>query len=269
MTEPLTPLHFQQYLQRIGVQQDVVPVTFQSLCMLQHAHLFNVPFEALDIHCNIPIVLSPGAFYDKIVTRRRGGYCYELNGLFHQLLTHLGFAPVMISARVYNAETDLIGKEFDHLVLIVSLEGHDWMVDVGFGDFALRPLCMNDQVQYDGRNYYRFASKTYEGIEYQSVEKWNTEKEEFVIENLFTTTPRVLLDFEEMNQYQQKDPASHFVQNLICTMPTTEGRISIINSSFKTTFAGQKTETEVKNDQERNDILSRHFGIHIPAAAQV
>ncbi len=271
MTEPLTHLHFQQYLHRIGIDiaQEHIPATFSSLCMLQHAHMHNVPFEALDIHCNTPITLNPQFFYDKVVTRSRGGYCYELNGLFYELLTHLGFSPVMLSARVNNHVTELIGREFDHLTLMVCLDGNDWLVDVGFGDFALRPLCLNEQVQYDGRNYYRFGSKMHDGQMYSTVEKWNMEKEEFVIEILFTTTPRMLSDFEEMNHYQQKDPSSHFVQNLICTIPTGDGRISLVNNRLITTLLGEKNETEVKDEQERDEILSRHFGIKIPVATQL
>ncbi|TDI15991.1 MAG: arylamine N-acetyltransferase, partial [Acidobacteria bacterium] len=88
------------YLKRIGYRGSRQP-TAETLRQLHRAHLLAVPFENLDIPLGHPIVLSLPSFYDKIVRRRRGGFCYELNGLFGWLLEQLGFTVVMLSARVF------------------------------------------------------------------------------------------------------------------------------------------------------------------------
>jgi arylamine N-acetyltransferase len=99
--------------------------------------MLTVPFENLDIPLGHPIVLSLPSFYDKIVRRRRGGFCYELNGLFGWLLEQLGFAVLMLSALVFHGVPP--GPEFDHLVLLIEMEER-LIADVGFGDSFLEPL---------------------------------------------------------------------------------------------------------------------------------
>jgi len=100
----------------------------------------TVPFENLDIHLKRPIVLEDNALFDKIVTRKRGGFCYELNGLFAALLRALGFDVVMLSAGVANPEREF-GPDFDHMALLVTLE-QSWLADVGFGDSFVE-LCQS------------------------------------------------------------------------------------------------------------------------------
>ena len=86
---------------------------------MHRAHLLAVPFENLDIHLGRPISLDQDALFGKIVTRRRGGFCYELNGLFALLLRELGFEVTLLSAGVARADGGF-GPEFDHLTLLVS-----------------------------------------------------------------------------------------------------------------------------------------------------
>ena len=90
-------MNTKQYLERINYLDPVHP-TPEVLTRLQVSHLMNVPFENLDIHNSVKINLAN--LFDKIVTRRRGGFCYELNGLFYELLTEIGFTVKMVSARV-------------------------------------------------------------------------------------------------------------------------------------------------------------------------
>src|SRR5438034_9997175 len=106
----------QVYLQRINYAGPQAP-TVESLRLLQMSHLFDVPFGNLSIHSGEPIVLEDSALFDKIVERRRGGFCYELNGLFTALLRALGFQVEMLSAQVANAE-GVFGPDFDHMVLL-------------------------------------------------------------------------------------------------------------------------------------------------------
>jgi N-hydroxyarylamine O-acetyltransferase len=129
------------YLDRIGYHGSREP-TAETLRQLQRAHLLAVPFDTLDILLGRPIVLSVPSFYDKIVSRRRGGFCYELNGLFGWLLEQLGFTVALLSARVL--ATSEPGPEFDHLVLLIETE-ESLIADVGFGDSFLEPLRLDGQ----------------------------------------------------------------------------------------------------------------------------
>ena len=96
-------------------------LTPETLRRIHRAHMVAVPFENLDIHLGIPIGLSVPAFYEKIVDRRRGGFCYELNGLFAWLLTELGWSVTILSARV--ASPGRLSPEFDHLLLLIDGAG--------------------------------------------------------------------------------------------------------------------------------------------------
>src|SRR5216684_6622599 len=129
-------MNIKLYFERIKFE-GLADTTFEVLSKLQELHLMNVPFENLDIQNNIKIDLDN--LFDKIVTRKRGGFCYELNGLFYQLLKEIGFAVKMVSARVYTDKKNY-SAEFDHMALIVSIEDNHYLVDVGFGAFAFSPL---------------------------------------------------------------------------------------------------------------------------------
>src|SRR6266540_1131840 len=105
-------MDIQAYLCRIHYRGGLAP-TAAILRELHRAHLLTVPFENLDIHLGRPILLDQEALFDKIVTRRRGGFCYELNGLFALLLRELGFDVTLLSAGVAHADGGF-GPEFDH-----------------------------------------------------------------------------------------------------------------------------------------------------------
>src|SRR6266567_8643850 len=129
------------YLDRIGAGRPAKADT-AALRSLHRAHLLTVPFENLSIHLREPISLADGELIDKIVTRRRGGFCYELNGAFALLLGALGFDVGLLSARVFG--DDRLGPPFDHLTLLVHTADRDgrWLADVGFGSRSGDALCL-------------------------------------------------------------------------------------------------------------------------------
>jgi len=139
------------YLQRINYRGSLAP-SAQTLRELQLAHLFAVPFENLSIHSAEPIVLNDDALFEKIVLRRRGGFCYELNGLFAALLRQLGFEVTMLSAGVNNSE-GVFGPDFDHMTLLVvpSEDSEErWLADwLDRLDPAARQLAHRDQASAD------------------------------------------------------------------------------------------------------------------------
>src|ERR1041384_4114649 len=141
------------YLDRINYRGPL-NTDAETLRQLHIAHLRNVPFENLSIHAHEPIVLNDESLFKKIVTRRRGGFCYELNGLFAALLRALGFQVTMLSAEVANTDATF-SAPFDHMTLLVTLDER-WLVDVGFGDSFIEPLRLDEHgPQIQGDRAYR------------------------------------------------------------------------------------------------------------------
>ncbi len=146
-------MDFGAYLQRIGLTGDGIAADLNTLRSLQRSHLVTVPFENLDIHWKRPILLDTHKFFEKIVTKNRGGFCYELNGLFNELLRYLGFNTRLISARVFNGKEH--GPEFDHAAILVDLPEGTYLADVGFGEFAAEPLrFVTDEEQPDANGIF-------------------------------------------------------------------------------------------------------------------
>jgi len=246
------------YLKRI-YYDGVIYTDLPTLHSLQQHHVFGIPFETLDIHNHIPIILQLDSLYQKVVLDRRGGYCYELNTLFHRLLAISGFKVHMVAGRLLHGHG--YGREFEHMALIVELEGKKWLVDVGYGDFSLRPLAVEPgAIQSDGRTFYQIVDKIYvDGKEYLGVAKWNDSKQTFKIEYIFTLTPRNLHEFAEMNHFHQTSRESHFARSLICSLPTPEGRISIINNKLIRTSNGNKQVKQIVDEDHRDKILEKYF----------
>lgn len=250
-----------RYLKRI-LFTGKLNTTLTTLQQLQHHHLFSVPFEDLDIFYGIPVALNTDAFYKKIVLNNRGGYCYELNGLFYLLLKKAGFHVNMISARFVHANGKL-SPEFDHMALLVVIDNTNWLVDVGFGDFSLVPLQIKTGLtQKDGRNTYLISDYTTPNDEkYFSVGRWQEAKKAFIPQYIFSLQSYRLEDFAAMNRYQQTSPHSHFVKNLMCSLPTDKGRTSIINNRLIETTGHKKKPTNITSEAFKEELLKEYFAI--------
>jgi N-hydroxyarylamine O-acetyltransferase len=248
-------LNIKAYLERINYHGSLAP-TAETLRALQVAHLLAVPFENLSIHANQPIVLEDEALFTKIVERRRGGFCYEANGLFAALLRALGFDAVMLSAGVANAEGEF-GPDFDHMTLLVTLEQR-WLVDVGFGDSFLEPLLLDERSeQRQGTRAYRILPGNSHLILMQ-----RDDGDEWQAQYRFTLQPHTFADYEEMCRYHQTSPQSHFTRARICSRATGEGRVTLSEMRFITTAqSGERQERTLTSQEEYASILREHFGI--------
>ena len=242
------------YLERINYHGPLTPSS-ETLRQLQVAHLMTVPFENLSIHSREAIVLNDSALYQKIVLGRRGGFCYELNGLFAALLRELGFNVTMLSAAVCNSEGEW-GPEFDHMTLLVELEDK-WLADVGFGDSFVEPLRFEVGLeQAQGSRTYRIDE---DGGRYVLLQK--IDNGEWRQQYRFTLEPHVYPDYEEMCLYQQTSPASHFTKGRICSLLTSEGRLTISGNRLITTRGKAREERELKSNEEIDATLRERFGI--------
>ena len=243
-----------QYLQRIGITDAPAPSP-EALAQLQEAHLKNIPFENLDIHSHVNIDFINS--YEKIIISRRGGFCYELNYLFYQLLRELGFKVRIISARVFDKAKGY-GEEYDHMAIIAMFGENEYLVDVGFGEFAMHPLLIRTDTEIeDPRGIFRINNLE-DG--YLVVEKKN-EQGDFVPEYKFTIMARQPDEFTGMCRYHQTSPESHFTQKRVCSIATEGGRITLTDDRLKITSPEDIREYEIKTEKEFDEMLWKYFKI--------
>ena len=258
-------MNVESYLERIDYHGPLAP-TAATLRELQVAHLLTVPFENLSIHYGQPIVLEDEALFTKIVERKRGGFCYECNGLFAALLRRLGFDVALLSVEVANADGGF-SKPFDHMALVVKLEQR-WLVDVGFGDSFLEPLLLDETIeQLEGERAYRIAPEgSYFILSRRDNDEWKPQYR-------FTLQPYQYEDFLGMCRYHQTSAQSHFTQGRICSRATANGgRITLSAAAgtgpddtllITTTRNGDRHEQVLQSNEEYTDALRKHFGVVI------
>ncbi len=242
------------YLERINYKGSLLP-TFETLRDLQLSHLLSVPFENLSIHANEPILLQDKSLFEKIVLRRRGGFCYELNGLFATLLRQLGFRVTLLSAGVAK-KNGAFGPDFDHMTLMVLLEDR-WLVDVGFGDSFRQPLWMDRRdAQAQGERSYQISD---DGN--YLILRENDGDGDWKAQYRFTLRPHELADYAEMCHYHQTSPESIFTQRRICSKAKPDGRVTLSDMRLIETAGSERRERVMINEKEYAEMLEREFGI--------
>ncbi|MGH2613995.1 MAG: arylamine N-acetyltransferase family protein [Thermomicrobiales bacterium] len=235
------------YLERIDFQEPATP-SAAMLRSLSLAHLLTVPFENLDIHLGRPIVLDERRLFDKIVHQRRGGFCYELNGLFAALLRELGFGVTRLAAQ-YPRPDGRPAPEMDHLVLLVRAVDSDapLLVDVGAGDDSLsdplRALSTAEQPQPGTGLSVRLVA---EGDEFRVHRRepgasWEPRYR-------FSWRARALAEFEPGCHFHQTSPESEFPRKRICTLLTSSGRVTLSERRLITTVDSVRTEEELPDE---------------------
>lgn len=245
-----------EYLKRIRIEKKDLAATLETLKLLQKQHLLQIPFENLDIHWHCPIILDTRKFYEKIIEAKRGGFCYELNGLFNELLKEIGFQTKIISAKVAQRDGDF-GAEYDHLAILTKIDDAEYLVDVGFGDFTAEPLRFELNVEQTDDNGV-FLIRKFDDEYFEVVKK---DSENWQSEYIFKDLARNLSEFTEMCNFHQTSPESHFTRGKLCSIMTENGRKTLTDKKFIETKNGEKNEIEVSLDEEFNQILEREFGI--------
>jgi N-hydroxyarylamine O-acetyltransferase len=250
------------YLDRISYSGSTAP-NLEVLKALHMAHLLRVPFENLDIALGTKISLNAEHVLDKIINAARGGFCYELNYAFSQLLSALGFDLSLLAARVFNGKN--FGPAFDHLLLLVRVDGQDWIADVGFGDCFRTPLLLGAV----GEPELGVAYKTVVG-EYQTYllmqKKGN---QEWQAQYQFSLQAYEIVDFETMCEYQQSSPDSHFTQKSVCSIATEDGRTSVSNGNLILTQHGERCEQRIQSAQGLREVFALHFQMTLAADVNI
>jgi N-hydroxyarylamine O-acetyltransferase len=247
-----------QYLDRIEYSQPVNP-DVQTLRGLQRAHLQHVPFENLDIGLKRPIRLEVEALWDKIVLRGRGGFCYELNGLFARLLQEIGFDVTYLNARVYNRQGEL-GIAFDHLALMIRVpgQGGHWLADVGFGDSFNEPLDLKGpEIQEQDLRAYRVERMQNGYAIWQRNYDGSWERHYF----FDLQSHKFPEEYLSACNYHQTSPLSSFTRGSIISRATQEGRVSLEDGWLILTRNGLRTERAVTSRDQYQALLGQYFGI--------
>jgi N-hydroxyarylamine O-acetyltransferase len=250
---PLAPGRVDAYLARIDHPQ-VRDADAATLASLQDAHVRSVPFENLDIHLGVPLTLDIGGLFAKVVERRRGGFCFELNGLFHALLISLGYEAWLVEARQLE-EDGTLGPRFDHARILTVLDGETLLVDVGNGASPRGPIRLVEDEQVIGGQHYRVRRLGERLISDRLTDgAWQPGW-------VFDTEPRELSDFTERCHYHQHAPESHFTQKPLCSIVTEHGQVTLSDRTLIVTEDGERSESTV-DDPLRE--LEHRFGVTIP-----
>lgn len=241
------------YLQRVALNAPPDP-TLAGACALHRAHLLHIPFESLDIHLGVEITLDADRLRDKLVDRRRGGFCYEHNLLFAEALAAVGFHVDLLSARV--AGSDGYGPPFDHMVLRAELDGREHLLDVGFGEGFRFPLPI------DGEWHGQTPSAPYRVVAAGAeLRVEHRDRDSLVADYLVDPTPREVGDFAEMCQYQQTSPDSGFTRRWTASIATLRGRVTVVPWQLIETIDGEKTSAKLTSRSQLAYLLRDRFGI--------
>lgn len=256
----VSPMSFDRksYLARIGLAS--APASdLAGLASLQRAQLFSIPFENFDIHLGRGISLEPAAIFQKLVTRRRGGYCFEVNELFFTALEAFGFKARRALARIrFRPEP----SGLTHQVTLVTFGAESWMVDTGFGaETPRRPLLLQDgfEITQDGLAWRLSADGTFGWL----LSQW----EEGAWKPLYSFEERPVLAPDRImgNHYTSSHPTSFFTFTRIAALAKPWGQISLLDRRLAITKDGIRQEEELPDGPAYLAVLRELFGIELDA----
>jgi N-hydroxyarylamine O-acetyltransferase len=259
----LSTRQFDAYLERIQYHGPLV-CSEETLCQLHQAQARHIPFENLDIFLRRSIQLEPDRLITKLIDQKRGGYCYELNGLFLLVLQYLGFTVTPMAARVVLPNGSLSQKS--HQMAIVDLGGRQWLVDVGFGGNGLvEPIALEINKEWNQKiDTFRLQSDEKLGfvLQHQLKDEWRSLY-------AFTLEKHYPADYRMMNFFASRSPDSLFTRKRLCIIPTSESRIILNNHILKIRGIHDATVTQLSHDTAYRQALKQYFGIELSPEANL
>jgi len=254
-------MNLNEYLKRIGFDREL-KLDHETLSELQYKHFLTVPYENLDILNKIPLSLDTNELYEKVVVKRRGGYCFELNALFNRLLNESGFKTISYFARFLLDETEIPMRR--HRIMRVDIDGEYYIADVGVG--AVVPerslkLVENEETEIRGA-IYKFTKDPFLGwvLNFKYI---NKEKDWRKLYS-FTEESQLDVDFIQPNFYCQYHDDSIFNKKNMIAIRTEAGKYSLDGNIFKVTdLTGKIVEAKEYESTEIPEILKKYFGLEV------
>ena len=261
----MTSLNLDAYFARVGYRGPRIP-SLDVLHALTAAHTQSIPFENLDVLLGRPIELDAPSLFRKLVTERRGGYCFEQNGLFLHVLGELGFDVEPLSARVRLQRPRDYLPPRTHAFLRVTIDGEKWLTDVGVGGASLTSAIRFDTegeqaTPHEARRLIHEDGVSYHQIRYGS--EWNDVYE-------YTEEQMPLIDRTVANWFTSAHPQSHFRNRLIAARALPDGRrLALLNRELNTRERnGTATTRVITLADELLTVLEESFGLHFPAGTR-
>ncbi|MEO8205980.1 MAG: arylamine N-acetyltransferase, partial [Chthoniobacterales bacterium] len=231
---------FPHYLDRVGYR-GALGATEETLFALHRAQVFSIPFENLDPLMGRSVHLEPEALVEKLIHRKRGGYCFELNGLFLLALQSLGYSTRSLAARVSIREG--FYSKRSHQITLIEGNNRRWIADVGFGGNGLLepiPLEIGREVDQTLERFRIMADEAYGyRLEHVLKDQWRTLY-------AFSLDPYLAVDYQLMNYYTSQSPDSIFTRVPLCSIPKGKQRIILYGDELKIRDAEEKTSVPVK-----------------------
>ena len=231
------------YFARIGFQ-GAASADFATLKRMMRCQLFSVPFENLDVQAGKIVSLVPEEIYQKIVDRQRGGYCYEVNGLFAMALGALGIPYQFVAARPM---TYTVRRPKTHMAIVVTIKGEQWLCDLGFGSYGIRePVNLNwidreirqdfDTFKLTGSPEQNYLLQSFTDGAWKNLYEFNLSLQEWV-------------DFEPANYMNSTHPASIFVQWLMVVLQNPLGKEVLLGDRFQSVSEGRTKGWTVRREE--------------------
>jgi len=264
-------MDLEQYFQRIGYEGrgTCEPLTLRSIVL---AHATSIPFECLDPLVGVAVSIEIDSIYDKLVCRRRGGYCFEQNVLLADALRQVGFDVDELSARVWYNTPDGIMPPRTHVFLAVTVDGTRWLADCGLGGSTPTGLMELDCIGGDQRllgetrRIVRINDRLVPTFMHQvrHSEAWIDVYE-------FTGEAMPKIDQEMGNWWTSSHPDSKFRKNLIVAILNRDGtRYTLVNNEFIHRRSSEILERiEISSFEQLSDLLSERFGLELPEGANL
>lgn len=249
-----------QYFERINYTGNS-EINLENLTKLQKGHLYNVPYENLDQMNSVPLSLSPEGVFDKIVNCRRGGYCFENQGLLCYALRSLGYDVVQYAGRFMN-EPGIIQMR-RHRILVVTLDGKRYVCDVGMRSETSRVplLLVEGLVQTDGVGEYKYVKDDFYGW----VIMQKLPDKEWKPLYGFTEEVQVDDDFVMPSFFCEKHPDSPFNTIMKIAIYTDDSNLNIVDNEYKVYRMGRCVEESIIEDEnEARRMLWDKFGVVVP-----
>ncbi|MFY0605480.1 MAG: arylamine N-acetyltransferase [Cyclobacteriaceae bacterium] len=248
------PINTQAYLDRLGISAAQPDLRF--LRTIHRSHLLKIPFENLDVHYGQKIILDIDKIFAKIINQKRGGVGFELNGLFYHLLSKLGYDAHILSCHVF--QDGSYSPDFEHMVILVNLDGDQYLCDVGFGGLITIPKKLTlRQAQLDYTLYYKF--------EKNPDDEWilMSSKDNSVFQSVykFVLEPRELIQFIPRCNQLQDLPDSKWKKAKFISQQFHEGRITLTDRLLTKQLFGETQQKHILNEDEFHTKLKEHFDI--------